>query len=319
MKLIKTYLILGCAILVMLSFTFGGDTTSVVGSSKTYADNSLCAECHEEVVGSFHENTHGRIRQFEVPGREIGCVGCHTNGVKHAEEGGDPELLKSFGELDSASASNRCLSCHLTSEMSQWHGSAHANNDTGCLDCHSIHKNDGYKEQSTSSLCYTCHSDVQAEMMLPSHHPVAEGKMDCNSCHNPHGSTVDGMIRSDGRLNDMCFKCHAALQGPFVFEHAPVAEDCTICHTVHGSVANNLLTENEPFLCLQCHEMHFHTGAKGNSTTTVVQRGVEIPNPYTSFGWKKAFATNCTQCHPTHHGSDLPSQGVTSSGKSFTR
>ena len=38
---------------------------------------------------------------------------------------------------------------------------------------------------------------------------------------------------------------------------------CAVCHDPHGSVANNLLAQNEPFLCLQCHEGHFHMLRKG--------------------------------------------------------
>ena len=82
--------------------------------------------------------------------------------------------------------------------------------------------------------------------------------MSCADCHNPHGE-----LTTHERTNDLCLSCHSRYQGPFVFGHAPVEDDCTICHDPHGSVANNLLVQNEPFLCLQCHEGHFHMLRKG--------------------------------------------------------
>ena len=47
------------------------------------------------------------------------------------------------------------------------------------------------------------------------------------------------------------------------FEHEPVFEGCDGCHAPHGAVANNLLVQNEPFLCLQCHQPHFHSILEG--------------------------------------------------------
>ena len=38
------------------------------------------------------------------------------------------------------------------------------------------------------------------------------------------------------------------------------------CHDPHGAMVNNMLKQNEPFLCLQCHEMHFHSARVGPTT-----------------------------------------------------
>jgi DmsE family decaheme c-type cytochrome len=315
-RIIFTMLSLGTLTILMLAT--GLLPVEVTGTPASYVDSGECAECHDEVAWNFHENIHGRIRAFEVLEGTVGCTSCHAGADKHVEEGGDPEAMISFSEMSPDDATAQCMKCHNTADMGYWHSSTHAAVDMSCLDCHSIHKK---AEYSAAEHCYTCHSEVKATMMLPSHHPVAEGKMNCNSCHNPHGTSADAMIKSNERLNDLCLSCHSALQGPFIFEHPPVVEDCSICHTAHGSVADNLLTENEPYLCMQCHEMHFHAGAKGLSATSVLDknRGIVQQNPFTSFGWKTAFATKCTQCHPTHHGTDLPSQGITSQGQSFTR
>jgi hypothetical protein len=99
-------------------------------------------------------------------------------------------------------------------------------------------------------------------------------------------------------------------------------------------VANNLLVQNEPFLCLQCHEMHFHSGLEGEPDETAyvpifdpdfdpdVPRdtypGGLVPNIGPS-GFRQAFTTKCTQCHTQVHGSDLPSQTVPGLGQGLTR
>ncbi|MCW5966768.1 MAG: hypothetical protein KIT83_22200, partial [Bryobacterales bacterium] len=166
-------------------------------------------------------------------------------------------------------------------------------------------------------LCLDCHKEKRAQINYSSHHPVVEGRMTCSSCHNPHGGE-GSLLRTSERGNDLCYSCHQNLQGPFVFEHAAVEEGCTSCHNPHGSVVNNMLTQNEPFLCLQCHEAHFHIGRDGISTPVNLPSGGS-QNPFGSAGFRRGFSTKCTNCHSMVHGTDLPSQSVPSRGGSLTR
>lgn len=146
--------------------------------------------------------------------------------------------------------------------------------------------------------------------------------MVCSDCHANHGSMVKN-LKTDERLNDLCLNCHTRYQGPFVFEHAPVSDDCTICHDPHGTVANNLKIQNEPYLCLQCHEPHFHSGRSGgaasvNGTSLSAEQLASHPDAQ-MMSWGQAYATKCTQCHVQIHGSDLPSQSVPGQGRGLTR
>ncbi|NWG14003.1 MAG: hypothetical protein HXY20_10765, partial [Acidobacteria bacterium] len=256
---------------------------------------------------------------------------------------GEAKDIIGFKNTPVAQAEKICLACHASGIGHNWKLGEHSRSGVTCIQCHKIHQSRtpipvarGFIERPLTTalkpagpppraslskpdpvLCQECHKSVSARMMLPSRHPVREGKMNCGSCHNVHGSEVAGLNTSE-RPNDLCLGCHTSKQGPFVFDHKPVSESCSSCHTPHGSVNNNLLKQNEPFLCLQCHEAHFHIGRSGASTPVQLPTGGSS-NPWGEAGWRRAFGTKCTQCHPSVHGSDLPGQSVAGRGKSLAR
>lgn len=299
----------------------------------TLADDSDCLVCHENLGNAFEATIHGRIQDFEVLDGRTGCATCHGEGGDHMDQGGDPALITSLsGEMLAEDVSAVCMDCHRSESLHDWQGSSHPLNGVGCADCHSIHA--APKETTNDPMvCFECHQNVQAEMHYPSHHPVREGHMSCGSCHDVHGGSI-GLIKNEERPAELCLTCHAHLQGPFIFEHEAVSEGCETCHSPHGSVANNLLQQNEPFLCLQCHELHFHAGLEGHEESEwYVPRfdpvygasdgytypGGMVPNPFGEAGMKRAFTTKCTQCHTAIHGTDLPSQTVPSLGGGLMR
>ncbi len=311
-----------------------------VAPGAEYLGSEACLECHEDLAADAKTNVHLRLASYEAPGYHVGCEGCHGPGSAHVEGDGDTEKILRFGEegLEGEEASAVCLTCHQGGETMHWLGSEHAENDVACTDCHKVHHNANSQllAKDEFELCSQCHRDVQAKMFFISRHPVKDGHMSCSDCHNPHGTgnPIAGMLRTEERLNDLCLKCHTRYQGPFVFEHEPVIEDCTICHDPHGTVANNLLKQNEPFLCMQCHEVHFHATrindeVRNDGTDRFNPAGYPVgkdwrypsaPNIQTVHeGWQKGFLTKCTQCHQYVHGSDFPSQTIPGQGKKLTR
>jgi hypothetical protein len=82
-----------------------------------------------------------------------------------------------------------------------------------------------------------------------------------------------------------------------------------------------MLKQNEPFLCLQCHEGHFHVIRESNWTTPGGAVGptpqADVANPHGNEGFQTSFGTKCTTCHKVVHGSDYPSQPL--SGGALTR
>ena len=309
-------------------------------SATDMAGQQVCLACHEALGAQFKNSVHARLAEFETRGHPAGCEACHGAGGRHAESG-DAKLIFSFKEAEARDVNQTCLACHADNTGHDWAASGHAMTGLKCNDCHRIHQsrrvlavaekayltmrpkfeNAPAPRASLSKpepqLCLDCHKEKTAQMMFSSHHPVREGKMQCSSCHQVHGSPMR-QLRSEERVNDLCLKCHTAKQGPFVFEHAPVAENCLTCHEPHGTVANNLLRQNEPFLCLQCHEGHFHIGRSG-ATTAVNTPSGGSSNPFGEKGWRVAFGTKCSQCHKQIHGTDMPSQSVPGRGKALIR
>ncbi len=279
--------------------------------------NEVCAGCHDEVTESFANTPHGVYFSNRPALISHACEKCHGSGVQHANEG-DPELIINPANHDQFGGNELCLECHDGHQFDEWAFSSHNTAGITCSDCHRVHGDYSQSvKKTTPELCYDCHSDVRAASYMPSHHPIAEGKMGCRDCHGIHGESAHLTMNRSGR--ELCFSCHAEIEGPFVFEHAPVNEDCMICHTSHGSVADNLLKNTEPALCLNCHPMHFHSLQTGVDGAFVVPLATERNGVSTPDGWKRGMLTKCTQCHTEIHGSDLPSQAIPTSGNALTR
>jgi DmsE family decaheme c-type cytochrome len=295
---------------------------------ESYVGQQACLECHEDLGAAYPRSPHGRLADYQYPGPARGCEACHGPGAAHAESGEPADIIR-FDPARGELAGKSCLKCHQTGVTWNWSLSHHAESDVSCLACHRIHGTPARPAllvAAEEELCFSCHFDQKAQFQLPSHHPLKEGFMACTSCHDPHGSSLAGSL--DGEpARRLCLNCHAQYDGPFIFEHSPVEEDCGICHSPHGAVANNLLRQNEPFICLQCHQPHFHAGLMAiegpySPTDAVVEdyppygelSGMSHPD-----GMKRVMLTRCTQCHQAIHGSDLPSQGISGQGRALNR
>lgn len=292
--------------LILLVFS----STVILAGEKLVGDTA-CANCHEEVVSAFDKSFH---KLSFKNGDEFRCEACHGGGAVHSDSEDPAMILGAANNLKKLEAN--CLTCHekVMGGVKEQHVNVVG---LGCVGCHKIHQplHKGTLVKSEEKLCGDCHKDVQAKMYLPSHHPVKEGKMSCTDCHKFDGTESANFER----VNDNCLYCHAQYRGPYVFEHSPVAEDCRICHDPHGAVANNLLKQNEPFLCLQCHQMHFHANLGSYDGAFETPNHPGRTGVSTSSGSKKSMLTKCTQCHPMVHGSDLPSQSISGQGKALTR
>lgn len=262
-----------------------------------YLGAETCLECHEEMGESYFATPHGREIDARSPAGKLGCESCHGPGEQHMEGNGDVERIKRFDKMTSQEVSDACTECHNRGEHTFWDVSQHNGRDLTCTTCHSVHHAESeefqLKKVSQVELCGQCHQDKAAKIQRSSHMPVREGKLECSTCHNPHGSANVRLLAEGLTVNDACTTCHAEKRGPVLWEHAPVQESCASCHDPHGSSNDRLLVAKAPMLCQRCHAhtRHPSTVYDGVNGATATQ----------------SFARSCVNCHQNIHGSNHPS------------
>ena len=268
-----------------------------------YVGAETCATCHTGYDASIAASKHGQVKNPRTPAAALGCESCHGPGEAHAS---DPEKIKpiQFNKIHAREVTETCTTCHNRGVHALWKGSQHEQRNVSCVSCHSIHKPRSTTAQlkavNQQQQCMTCHRDKVAKLDRSGHMPVREGKMECASCHNPHGSTNVRLLRAGNTVNESCSTCHAEKRGPFLFEHAGVSGDsCATCHDPHGSNNDRMLVAKLPFLCQRCHNHTRHP------STIYDGRVLQSSN--------RLFSRSCVTCHSAIHGSNHPA------GQTFLR
>ena len=276
--------------------------------NEEYAGVETCQTCHPKVYDQLAKTSMGTLflKHPRTATEKLGCETCHGPGTEHVGSGG-----KSFagmvryakGTPTPVSVRNdACLKCHQKRERLFWSGSIHATKGIACTDCHVVHTGPGVAKRSqlanltVEDTCNTCHKEqVRAENKF-SHHPTREGKMNCASCHNPHGTASPKLVKAIS-TKELCFNCHAQYRGPFVFQHPPVMEDCFNCHQPHGSAYPALLKTPPIRLCRDCHITFHNTpftiGGEDSSFRKAERRRINM-----------MAGSACVNCHRNIHGSN---------------
>jgi len=282
----------------------------------------VCVKCHEESNSTILLTAHGAANDANGSA----CQACHGDASAHLKNSKElPANVLGSKTASAAEKSAVCLTCHASSRhLENWNVAKHRKVDVTCVNCHSIHgtqsasNNKNIKEASFAAAPYTttarqlaykrcveCHRDVRADILKPSHHPIIEGKVGCQDCHDPHGSLTKASLRAES-IPDLCLTCHADKRGPWIHEHPPVEENCAICHTPHGSSHKGLLAQKPPALCADCH-------ANGHTHGIYDGRGT-LPNTLPSN--VRFVSSGCVNCHRQIHGSNAPSSAY---GEYFLR
>jgi DmsE family decaheme c-type cytochrome len=265
-----------------------------------------CRGCHEDNLNLYNRTYHAA--------QEESCFSCHKGAaaeehLKGQQEGNDVPG-PSIAALDSDAANEICLSCHESSHHPTWEGGMHQRRDVKCIDCHSVHafrsEKSQLKQVSASETCSACHPAIRAMSLRTSHHPVREGLMGCESCHNPHDGSRPKMIKADW-ANELCLQCHTEKRGPFLWEHAPVRESCLNCHNPHGSNHDKLLVAKPPYLCQRCHLNTRHPGTlyDGVNAAGTIEGRTDLQA--LALASNRAVEHACKNCHQNIHGGNAPS------------
>jgi DmsE family decaheme c-type cytochrome len=286
-----------------------------------YAQNVLktcLKECHDmEPVTLILDTPHAVKDDKRTPFAQHQCETCHGASPEHVDVSSNPVAVVFKGRKASPVARRNevCMSCHQTGLRLHWTGSQHESRGVACTDCHTIHVREQQVlgKATQAEVCFTCHKAQRAQTRRISAHPLAttslasSAKMACSDCHNPHGSPGPKLLIKSS-VNETCYTCHPERRGPFLWEHAPVADDCMNCHTPHGSSNASLLKTRPPWLCQECHSgdhgNQVNSGANllGGAVTTV--NGLQQPGAATPRA--QAAARACLNCHVLIHGSNHP-------------
>lgn len=151
--------------------------------------SATCLACHEKDAkrALWATSTH--------PAADVGCTSCHKVHVNS-----DPTRARSTQPAV-------CYACHSAPRAQVNLPSRHpvAEGKMTCSDCHAVHGSAGpklVKRDSTNDTCFLCHAEKRGPF-VHQHPAVAE---DCASCHNPHGSSIAGMLKA--RAPILCQQCH---------------------------------------------------------------------------------------------------------------
>jgi len=263
-----------------------------------YVGQDTCVTCHD--TQSYKGTAHALVSNPRSPASTHGCESCHGPGKAHAESGGDKTKIVNLKLLTGQRASETCVNCHDRKQHALWSGSQHDSRNVGCVSCHSVHAPKGPKQLKVATqpqLCASCHRDKIAKLDRSGHMPVREGKMQCTTCHNVHGSTNVRLLRTGDSIAELCTSCHADKRGPFLWEHAPSRDGCTTCHDPHGSSNERMLVSKPPILCQRCHVSTRHP-------STIYDAALIGAGATPSV---RVYARSCVICHSAIHGSNHPS------------
>lgn len=246
---------LGAWSLLLVSCMVVGERALVVPPQipgATLVGSDSCVKCHSGITHRFHDATHAHLSETLEGGkvRNISCESCHGPASQHVKAGTRDTIINPKNNSES------CLRCHVNNrvEFTLPHTHQVLNGKISCNDCHNPHQGpasaDGGGARSlataTNQTCAKCHPAQSGHYIFP-HEAMRDG---CVSCHSPHGSVNDKMLKA--RNTSLCYQCHFQNQtsGTSII-HGGVDHSNNVirgtywsagCHeAVHGSNVNSSL------------------------------------------------------------------------------
>ena len=188
-----------------------------------------CQECHLDVANHWQDSAHAHAFDDELfqtqwlgLGEPSECLACHTTNFQPATgefdaEGVACEACHGETTVDHPPApipiladTEYCGTCHTTT-LGEWHQTAHAVEDIGCMDCHDPHSQQPLFEQ-TDELCINCHEESVENYLEDLHIQEGIGCVDCHALVIPPEELPEDGVVSTGHAFTItpatCVACH---------------------------------------------------------------------------------------------------------------
>jgi predicted CXXCH cytochrome family protein len=169
-----------------------------------FVGSQECAMCHEDITRHFDSATHARMTAAGPNAQNVGCESCHGPGSLHVSSGGAANTI-----VNPSQSPEACFQCHIDKrgEFALPHTHPMLPGRVTCTSCHNPHRGDaimagGVALPSMNDTCTSCHAAQRGPFVFE-HEAAREG---CVTCHNPHGSVNDKLLRA--RNASLCLQCH---------------------------------------------------------------------------------------------------------------
>ena len=261
--------------------------------------NVLCINCHQS------EKTLMPKQHNHKPFKEGECLSCHK---PHASK--NKNLLIAAGE-------QLCFGCHSDEKDFSKKNKHDPVRKGKCLSCHTPHSSDNEMllKKSSVQICTGCHlmnNRVNNKKTEKAHrnYPVQNTK--CVSCHNPHGSNHDGLIKENSHkpfAKKQCAKCHYAAKSKNSLKIK--SDGVSICTACHKSIEQDFRKINthvrHGIFCIDCHNPHAsdEDHLKKNKETKICNKChadtfISMSNKKNKHKHPSVIKGECTNCHRPH-------------------
>jgi predicted CXXCH cytochrome family protein len=221
----------------------------------------LCDGCH---------SVNYNIETKSVTEWNVGCERCHGAGSEHVKQPTRTNILNP-SRLDYVRANDTCIQCHsqgqplknpIAKKYYDWPVGYHVG----------LHLDDYWKleEHRLGELTFTHFPDGTAHKNRMQGNDFTQSLMyargvTCFSCHDPHGSENDGILRKP--VQEVCLSCHGpnTQNGPHAVsieththhKAGSTGSDCVACHM--PKIEQTIADVN-----VRSHTFHFVTPGQTN-------------------------------------------------------
>lgn len=216
-----------------------------------YVGTEICLRCHIDYAELWASLTHSQaMLSPTLPEPRRGCEACHGPGGDHVA--GRRSTIVQWDKLSLDRQSAICLQCHdgLVS-AAHWVGTTHAEL-LSCTRCHEVHypvAQDDLLKQPINPLCEDCH-DLAAAVAAGTHHPLADGGLICDLCHDAHGTDHQHLLLAP--QEEICADCHGD-EVPKPANHEQPGWRLGHGDEARGRTERCLMCHDQEAFCNQCH------------------------------------------------------------------